>query len=83
MGHSVLQQRLADAERIIVLGNDWIARQRTLIQMLRESGGNTTYEERLLASFVYSQILHERYCIRLRMELVSAAHKEIFLCKKD
>lgn len=76
-------QRLADAEQIIILGNDCIARQRTLIQTLRENGGDTTYEERLLASFVYSQILHERCCIRLRMELASAVHKEIFSCRKD
>jgi hypothetical protein len=74
--------RLADAERVVVLGDDCIARQRALIQMLRENGGDTAYEERLLTIFVHSQILHERRCIRLRMELALAAHKEIFSCRK-
>jgi aryl carrier-like protein len=75
-------QRLADAERIIVLGNDCIARQRALIQKLREKGGDTTFEEQLLAIFVRSQVLHERRCVRLRMELASALHEEIFSCRK-
>jgi hypothetical protein len=37
----------------------------------------------LLGIFVCSQILHERRCLRLRTELVSALHEDMSSSRKD
>jgi hypothetical protein len=76
-------RHLADAERIVARGEQCIARQRALIQRLQGRGDDTTAEERLLAILVGSQAVHERHCIRLRVELVGAVHDEIASSEKD
>jgi hypothetical protein len=74
---SVAAPRLADVERAATTCNEHIAHQRTLIRELQERGDDTTAAEALLATLIQSQVLHQRHCFRLRMELVLAKQKEI------
>ena len=48
-----------------------IARQRSVVETLRNGGQDTVFAERLLQKLLESQVLHERHRERLRHELGS------------
>jgi hypothetical protein len=83
MDDDKLAELLAAEERAAAMGKEHIARQRALIQELRESGDDTADAEALLATFLQSQVMHEYLCVRLRMELALAMCDEIFSRRKN
>jgi hypothetical protein len=58
MDRGMLEQRLAEAERHVALGEKHLARQREILQDLRVKGRDILEAERLLTNMEASQRLH-------------------------
>jgi hypothetical protein len=62
-------QNLPLAEHVVALGLEHIARQRGIIDTLKNGGHDTASAEDLLHTLLETQVLHEEHRDRLRAEL--------------
>jgi hypothetical protein len=69
MDRATLKRHLADAERDVALGEDYIARQRAIVARLEQAGQDSAHARRLLGDLIEIHQVHVADRDRLLEEL--------------
>jgi predicted nucleic acid-binding Zn-ribbon protein len=75
MGRSAVEERLAQIDEQVALGERHVAEQRERVAMLERRGADSTEAKKLLTLFIEMQILHVAKASQLRRDLAGDAEQ--------